>query len=242
MSINKKMDSKTYLYPSLSAIKTNWKKILLKYDFTEINKYLTEREEIYDGDIKMFPPKQLIFNCFNFFNIEQTKVIILGQDCYIREGEAMGLSFSVPPSVKVPPSLKNIFKEINRSISVEIPIKESGDLTLWAKQGIILLNCALTVLEGKSGSHSRLWNNFSEYIIKAISDCTKNCVFLLWGNHAMSNKEFIDSKKHLILMSGHPSPLNRKKDFIGNNHFLRTNEYLLENGKEEIDWTKIRHN
>jgi uracil-DNA glycosylase len=189
----------------------------------------------------MYPPKELIFNCFNFFNISDTKVIILGQDPYIREGEAMGLSFSIPSNIKVPPSLKNIYKEINRDLNADIPLKESGDLTHWAEQGVLLLNCALTVIEGKSGSHSKLWYDFASYIIKAISDNTKNCVFFLWGNHAISKEEFISPKNHLILSAGHPSPLNRKKNFIGNNHFSLANKYLEKHDKKAIDWSKIKY-
>lgn len=237
------MDSKSYLFPSLNAIKTDWKKILKKYDFNKINKFLTEKEELYDGDLKMYPPKPLIFNCFNFFNVADTKVVILGQDPYIREGEAMGLSFSVPSTSKVPPSLKNIYKEINRSMEMDmdIPLKKSGDLTHWAQQGVLLLNCALTVIEGKSGSHGRIWLDFSEFIIKAISDSTNQCIFMLWGNYALGKVDLIDSEKHLVLKAGHPSPLNRKKNFEGNNHFLNANEHLEANNRKAIDWSKIKY-
>ena len=236
------MDSKSYLYSGLKAIKTDWTKILLKYDFSKINKFLTEKEELYDGDLIMYPPKPLIFNCFNFFNMVDTKVIILGQDPYIRKGEAMGMSFSVPPDIKVPPSLKNIYKEINRSLDIDIPLKKSGDLTHWAEQGVLLLNCALTVIEGKSASHSRIWFDFGQYIIKAISDNTTNCVFMLWGNYAVGKSDLIDPEKHLVLKAGHPSPLNRKGNFAGNNHFPDANDYLTSHDKTAIDWSKIKYN
>lgn len=224
-----------YIKECTDNIKTNWKDIILKYDFTKINKFLEEEVKIYKNEIKIFPPKKLVFNAFNFFNKEKLKVVIIGQDPYINEGEAMGLSFSVPHGIKLPPSLKNILKELTRSLKIIIT-KNKGDLTEWSKQGVLLLNKALTVRQHKSNSHRKIWVKFTEYIINYISNNLKNIVFILWGNNAMALKPLIDNKKHYILSCGHPSPLNRKRDFIGSNHFVDANKYLKEHQLNEINW------
>jgi len=216
-------------------IKTNWKKIIQKYDFEKINDFLKNEKETFKDWLEIYPPKEQIFNCFNFFDFDNTKVVIIGQDPYIRKNQAMGLSFSVPREMKVPPSLKNIIKEINNSLNLNNNLK-NGDLTNWANQGVLLLNRSLTVREGISNSHKKIWLPFTELIVKYISNNLNNIVFILWGRNAEEVKHFIDEKKHLILISGHPSPLNRKKDFIGNNHFIKTNEYLKKYKNKIISW------
>ncbi len=225
-----------YLNYSIDSIKTDWKKIIQKYNFIDINSFLDKEEEIYQNEIKIFPPKKLIFECFNHFNFNDLKVVILGQDPYINEGEAVGLSFSVNKGTKIPPSLRNIIKEVNRSFNLDIDFKTNGNLTKWAEQGVLLLNTALTVRQFKSNSHKKIWLDFTNFIIEYISKNNKNVVFLLWGNNAKNKKQYIDISKHLVLSSGHPSPLNRKKDFYNNNHFIKCNNYLLQNNKKEINW------
>ena len=215
------------------TIRYDWKdKVLLAYNFLDINKKMKDEEE--SGKI-ILPKNNLIFNAFNYFNVSDTKVIIIGQDPYLHEHQAMGLSFSVPNGVRVPPSLQNIFKEINRSLGLKKIYNKDGDLTRWAEQGVLLLNRALTLRSGKSNSHKKVWKKFTDYIIRYISKNMSNCVFLLWGNNAIEVEKLI-SDKHLILKSGHPSPLNRKRDFINNNHFLLCNKYLKKHHKTIINW------
>jgi uracil-DNA glycosylase len=221
-----------YLDNSIAEVKTDWKDILEGFEFTEINSFLNKEHETYQDAIKIFPPKNLIFNCFNFFNINETKVVILGQDPYIKEGQAMGLSFSVPDGVRVPPSLRNIIKEINSSLHKEKSLK-NGNLINWAEQGVLLLNVALTVRQFKSGSHSKIWRKFSDYIIREINKRCQGIVFMLWGNDAKEYEEKIDKTKHKILKSGHPSPLNTRNPFSGNSHFKKCNEIL---GDKYIIW------
>lgn len=225
-----------YLNDSISKIKTDWRNIISKYNFDEINSFLDKEKMIYQNEIKIFPPKNLIFECFNYFNIKDLKVVILGQDPYINEGEAVGLSFSVNSGTKIPPSLRNILKEVNRSFNYKINERENGNLKKWAKQGVLLLNTALTVRQYKSNSHKKIWLKFTNFIIEYISNNCNNVVFLLWGNNATNKKQYIDCDKHLVLSSGHPSPLNRKKDFYNNNHFIKCNDYLEENKQKIINW------
>ena len=220
----------------INKLHTDWKEILSTFDYSDINSMLEKEYEIFENVLDIYPPKELIFNCFNHFNRSELKVVILGQDPYINKNEAMGLSFSVPNNIKNPPSLRNILKEVNNSMNLEIDFKNKGDLTKWADQGVMLLNTSLTVLESKSNHHKKIWKDFSDFIIKKLSDDFNNIVFILWGRTAQIKEKFIDSDKHLILKSGHPSPLNCKHDFIGNNHFKLVNEYLLKIDKKEIDW------
>lgn len=211
----------------IKNIKTDWKDILLKP-----KEELKKAEDKINNEI-FYPPPELVFNAFNHFNFADLKVVILGQDPYINEGEAMGLAFSVPNGIKIPPSLVNIYKEIKTDLGKESP--KSGDLTRWVNQGILLLNSALTVKCGKSNSHQTYWIDYTDKLIKYISDHSKNIVFILWGNNAKSKKKYIDKTKHLILESGHPSPLSYQY-FEGNHHFSKCNEYLKKIGKKEIDW------
>ena len=226
-----------YLTESLKNIKTDWKDVITSYDFTKLNDFLDKEYALYGDDVPTFPPKPLIFNCFNFFDVKGTRVVILGQDPYIKEGEAMGLSFSVPEGKRVPPSLRNVIKEINQSMDKDKSLK-NGDLTPWAKQGVLLLNTALTVRMGKSNSHgkSKLWDGFTEMILDHINKNCENVVFMLWGNHAMYYEKYIDTDKHTVLKCGHPSPLNRSNPFLGNGHFVECNKKLSENNLSQIEW------
>lgn len=184
-----------------------------------------------------FPPKELIFSAFEQFDFQDTKVVIIGQDPYHGTGEANGLCFSVNDGVAIPPSLKNIFTEINTEYD-RILFPTSGNLERWAKQGVLLLNAGLTVRKDEANSHKHLkWNVFTDFVIDLINQKLENVVFLLWGSFAQKKGKLIDREKHLVLESGHPSPLSANRGmWFGNNHFKLTNEYLREKGKEEIEW------
>jgi len=219
----------------IKNIQTDWKYFLLKQEdeLIRISKIHEEQKQTYEHTLQILPSNDLIFNCFNFFNISQTKIVILGQDPYQNVGLPMGLCFSVPETAKMPPSLLNIFKELE---SIYGKRRTKCDLTDWAQQGVLLLNTALTVLEGKSNFNSKLWTSFTDKIIQDISEKNANIVFILWGNNAISKEKLIDDKKHLILKSAHPSPLSASRGFFGNNHFKIANDYLRKNGKEKISW------
>ncbi len=184
---------------------------------------------------KIYPPGNLIFNAFQKCTFEDTKVVILGQDPYHGAGQANGLSFSVSDGVRIPPSLKNIFKEINDDLGKEIP--KSGNLERWASQGVLMLNAVLTVQASKPASHRKKgWEEFTSAVLKLVSDEKENLVFLLWGKDAQKRGEIIDREKHLVLASAHPSPYSVHTGFFGNKHFSQANNYLKEKNKEEIDW------
>ncbi|MCY1723434.1 uracil-DNA glycosylase [Prolixibacteraceae bacterium Z1-6] len=190
------------------------------------NEYNTQR---------IFPPGKLIFNAFNQCTFENLKVVILGQDPYHGPGQAHGLCFSVNDGIAFPPSLRNIFKELNQDMGKPIP--ETGNLIDWAKQGVLLLNATLTVRAQTAGSHQKKgWEIFTDAVIQKISSEKENVVFLLWGNYAISKSKFIDQNKHLVLTSVHPSPLSASRGFFGNKHFSRTNEFLISKGLEPIKW------
>ena len=184
-----------------------------------------------------FPPKELIFNAFEQFDFEETKVVIIGQDPYHGTGEANGLCFSVNDGVAIPPSLKNIFTEINSEYD-RILFPTSGNLERWSKQGVLLLNAGLTVQKDAANSHKHLkWNFFTDAVIQLLNDNCTHLVFLLWGSFAHKKGKMITREKHLVLETGHPSPLSANRGFwFGNNHFKLTNEYLLNNEKKEIEW------
>lgn len=183
-----------------------------------------------------YPPKDYIFSAFEHCSFSQTKVVILGQDPYPNEGQAHGLSFSVNHGVKFPPSLKNIFKEIETDLDKPAPF--TGNLEDWAQQGVLLLNATLTVRANETGSHQKKgWERFTDEIIKVISAKKEQVVFLLWGGPAKKKAKLIDETKHLILTSGHPSPLSAiRGHWFGNRHFSKTNDYLIKNGKSPINW------
>lgn len=184
-----------------------------------------------------FPPKELIFNAFEQFDFEKTKVVIIGQDPYHGTGEANGLCFSVNDGVAIPPSLKNIFTEINSEYD-RILFPTSGNLERWSKQGVLLLNAGLTVRKDAANSHKHLkWNLFTDAVIQLLNDNCTHLVFLLWGSFAHKKGKKITREKHLVLESGHPSPLSANRGFwFGNNHFKLANDYLLNNKKKEIEW------
>lgn len=182
----------------------------------------------------IFPPAKLIFNAFDHTPFDKVKVVILGQDPYHNIGQAHGLSFSVNDGVRTPPSLVNIFKEINDDLGVPVP--NSGNLTRWANQGVFLLNATLTVEAHKAGSHqNKGWETFTDAAIHKLSQNRENIVFLLWGSYAQKKEILIDSNKHLILKAPHPSPLARG-GFFGNKHFSQANNYLISKGIEPINW------
>lgn len=188
------------------------------------------------GSAKCFPPGKLIFNAFDLCPPEKTKVVILGQDPYHGPGQAHGLCFSVPKGVPHPPSLINIFKELEKD--VQIPYPKSGNLSPWAKQGVLLLNATLTVQANKAGSHQgKGWEKFTDQVINILSNNYKNIVFLLWGSYAKQKIKIINREKHFVLTSGHPSPLSANRGYwFGNSHFSKTNDYLTSKGKKPIDW------
>jgi len=182
-----------------------------------------------------FPPASLIFNAFDQCPFENVKVVILGQDPYHGDGQAHGLCFSVNDGVDFPPSLLNIFKEIERDLGKPMP--SSGNLIRWAQQGVLLLNATLTVQAHIAGSHQgRGWETFTDAVIRKLATEREQLVFMLWGSYAQQKGAFIDPNKHLVLKSVHPSPLSAYRGFIGNNHFSLANKYLKENGQSEINW------
>lgn len=184
---------------------------------------------------RCFPPGSLIFNAFNTTPYDKVKVVLLGQDPYHEPGQAHGLCFSVNDGIPFPPSLVNIFKEIQTDIGTPVP--SSGNLTRWAQQGVLLLNATLTVREHQAGSHQRRgWETFTDSVIRLLSDTRENLVFILWGGYAQSKSYLIDSRKHLVLSSAHPSPLSAYRGFFGNHHFSLTNQYLISKGIEPIKW------
>lgn len=184
---------------------------------------------------KVFPPGKLIFNAFNLCPFDQVKVVILGQDPYHDDGQANGLCFSVNDNVQFPPSLQNIFKEISDDLGKPVPA--SGDLTRWAKQGVLLLNATLTVRAHQAGSHqNKGWEQFTDAVIAELSEKREHIVFMLWGSYAKAKGAMIDKSKHLVLTSVHPSPLSVYRGFFGNKHFSKANAYLREHNIKEIDW------
>lgn len=202
--------------------KDYFKELLLKVD-EEYSKY------------RVYPPRNKIFSAFTKCDIKDIKVVILGQDPYHEEGQAHGMCFSVMPDVKIPPSLVNIYKEIQSELGIEPP--SHGCLISWAKQGILLLNTTLTVREHQANSHSNFgWQRFTDRVIMEVNKQDNPVVFLLWGRNAISKKSLIDETKHLVLTSAHPSPLSAYNGFFGNGHFIKTNEFLKSKGRQEINW------
>lgn len=199
--------------------------------FADLKAFLVEEKRQY----LVYPPGKLIFNAFNLTPFEKVKVVILGQDPYHGPGQAHGLSFSVPDGVPFPPSLLNIFKELRDDLG--IPMAESGNLEKWATEGVLLLNASLTVRSGQAASHAHHgWETFTDAAIRALSSERENLVFILWGNYAIAKEALIDTSKHLVLKSVHPSPLSASRGFFGCHHFSKTNDYLIEHGINPIDW------
>ena len=217
-------------------IEESWKRILKDEFEKEYFKGLIQfiKTEKAAGKI-IYPPGSLIFQAFDKTPFEKVKVVILGQDPYHNPGQANGLSFSVPDGIRKPPSLVNIFKELKNDLGLEIP--ESGNLERWTEQGILLLNASLSVRQGEPGSHGRAgWVHFTDEVIKKISDEKRNVVFLLWGSFAQAKESLIDQSKHFILKAPHPSPLSAHRGFLGCKHFSKTNELLMQEGIQPVDW------
>ena len=216
-------------------IEESWKRELAeeweKDYFVRLTQFV--REEYATKQI--FPPGRQIFAAFNSTPFHEVKVVILGQDPYHDVGQANGLCFSVNDGIQFPPSLRNIFKEIESDIGTPVP--QSGDLSRWAKQGVLLLNATLTVEAHRAGSHQRHgWEQFTDSVIAHLAEHRDNLVFILWGSYAIGKGAFIDRNRLLVLTSVHPSPLSAHRGFFGNHHFSRTNQYLIEHGKTPIEW------
>ena len=217
-------------------IEDSWKKRLAgefeKPYFADLVQMVRQEYSQY----RCYPPGPLIFNAFNLCPFDKVKVVIIGQDPYHEPGQAMGLSFSVPDGVPMPPSLINIFKEIEMDLGKPMPA--SGNLTRWAEQGVMLLNATLTVRAHLAGSHQRRgWETFTDAAIKALSDGREHLVFILWGGYARSKAALIDHTRHLVVQSVHPSPLSANRGgWFGNHHFSQANAYLQAHGQQPIDW------
>lgn len=218
-------------------IGNDWKELLHKeFESTYFKNLVDFVKQAYQEKV-CYPPGKLIFNAFDRCSIDHLKVVLIGQDPYHGPNQANGLCFSVNPGVTHPPSLVNIFKEIENDI--KIPYPTSGDLSGWADQGVLLLNATLTVEEHQAGSHQKKgWETFTDATIAAISRSKENVVFLLWGGYARKKKKLIDIDKHLVLESGHPSPLSANRGYwFGNKHFSKTNDILVKNGKKALNWS-----
>lgn len=214
----------------------DWKKKLNdeleKPYFKELLSFVEKEYE----EKQCFPDPENIFKAFELSSFEKTKVVIIGQDPYHGFGQAHGLCFSVQPEAKIPPSLRNIYREIHEDLGKPVPA--CGNLKHWAEQGVLMLNTTLTVREGKAGSHAgKGWEIFTDAVIRLLSEEREELVFLLWGGPAQKKGKKIDTSRHLVLTSGHPSPLAANRGYwFGNKHFSKTNEYLTSKGKEPIDW------
>jgi uracil-DNA glycosylase len=217
-------------------IHSSWEKPLQtefeSFYFRELTTFLTMEYQNHS----CYPAEDFIFNAFEHCHYHQVKIVLLGQDPYHGAGQAHGLSFSVPDGIKHPPSLVNVFKEVEHDLG--IPYPTCGNLERWAKQGVLLLNASLSVREGEAGSHQKKgWETLTDAVIQKLSENKEGLVFLLWGGFAKQKAKFIDPKKHLILTAGHPSPLSANRGYwFGNKHFSQCNRYLKTNGKTPIDW------
>lgn len=217
-------------------IEESWKTVLMdefrKDYFVKLKEFLVEEKKHYT----VYPPGSQIFSAFNLTPFHGVKVVLLGQDPYHGPGQAHGLCFSVPVGIPKPPSLINIFKELNDDLGISTP--SHGNLEKWAKQGVLLLNATLTVRANQAGSHQRQgWENFTDAAIMALSEKRTGLVFILWGAYAQAKAQIIDKSKHHILMGPHPSPLSVHRGFFGCKHFSKTNQLLTAMGKEPIDWS-----
>ena len=220
-------------------IEESWKEVLAsefdKSYFMELKEFLTEEKAKYT----VYPPGSKIFNAFQLTPFNQVRVVILGQDPYHGPGQAHGLCFSVPQGIVPPPSLVNIFKEIEKDLG--LPVPGGGNLEKWARQGVLLLNATLTVRANQPGSHQkRGWENFTHAVISKLSEKRVGLIFLLWGKFAQEKESLIDTNRHYILKAAHPSPFSAYNGFFGCRHFSKTNEILRKHGLEEIDWNLNR--
>lgn len=216
-------------------IESSWKQVLAPEFEKHYFKQLTDFVRDEYRRVVCYPPGRLIFNAFNLCPFDKVKVVLIGQDPYHEPGQAMGLCFSVNEGIPFPPSLQNIFKEIQSDLGKPIPA--SGNLIRWVNQGVFLLNATLTVREHQAGSHQgKGWEEFTDAAIKALAEQREHIVFMLWGSYAQKKGAFIDRNKHLVLTSAHPSPLSVYRGFFGNKHFSKANEYLVAHGETPIDW------
>ncbi len=211
---------------------TNWlKEEWEKPYFKELSSFLHEEYQTKE----IYPPKEKVFSAFSYCDYEDIKVVILGQDPYHQKGQAHGLAFSVNPGVQIPPSLRNMYQELNKDLGCFIP--DNGYLLPWAKQGVFLLNTVLTVEDSKPKAHAgKGWETFTTHAIEKVNEKDTPVVFLLWGNDARNKKDLINRKKHLVLETVHPSPLSASRGFFGCKHFSKTNTFLKEHNMKEIDW------
>lgn len=216
-------------------IEPNWSTALNKEFKSEyFQRLISFLKKQYENKTVIYPPQSLIFNAFNLTPLTDVKVVILGQDPYHGPNEAMGLSFSVPQGIKVPPSLRNVYKELKKDLNIDIA--NHGDLRSWAAQGVLLLNAMLTVEHKSPGSHKKIgWQLFTDAVIKYLSDHKEGIIFMLWGNFAKSKKDLIDLNKHHILTAAHPSPLARGA-YFGSKHFSKANNILIDNNQRPINW------
>lgn len=217
-------------------IEPSWKKHLVEEFGKESFRKLTAFVKSEYLSKVVYPPPKFMFRAFEMCPFDKVKVVILGQDPYHGKGQANGLCFSVNEGVALPPSLQNIFKEIEDDVGIKV--NRSGNLDRWAKQGVLLLNATLTVEHGKAGSHqNKGWEEFTDGVIQMLSDQKEHLVFVLWGRYAQQKGARIDAKKHLVLKSAHPSPFSAYSGFFGSKHFSAANEYLRQHGKKTIDWS-----
>lgn len=219
----------------IDKVENDWKEILrqiIKPYQDKIDTFITTELDTYEGLREILPSQELVFRAFCECPFREVKVVIIGQDCYPTKGDAMGLCFSVPNGTRCPPSLRNIFKEIHHEYNEQ---RKDTDLNDWAKQGVLLLNTALTVREGSPGSHIKTWKDFTRDIVKYIAQNKSNVCYILWGEHAISFKQYLDENHNCVLTHSHPSPLSRRP-FVGCNHFKLCNEYLNLHGMTEIKW------
>ncbi len=216
-------------------IEPHWKELLNNEFEKPYFSALTDFVKSEYASQKIYPPGRLIFNSFDKCPFDKVKVVILGQDPYHEPGQAHGLCFSVPDGVPPPPSLQNIFKEIQEDLG--IPVPKSGNLERWAEQGVFMLNATLTVRAHQAGSHQKKgWETFTDQVVRLLNDSENHLVFILWGAYAQRKGEFIDTKKHLVLSSVHPSPLSSHRGFFGNHQFSKANAFLVQQEKEPIRW------
>jgi len=221
----------------MKSNKTDWRPILKAETGKPYWRDLIEFVNAERSDSQIFPKTEDVFSALHLTPYQDVRVVILGQDPYHNDGQAMGLSFSVPDGVKLPPSLLNIYKELSTDIGRESP--KTGDLTNWAKQGVLLLNAVLTVRAHQANSHQgKGWENFTDAILKAVNDKPEHAVFILWGGFARKKKSLIDTARHTVIESAHPSPLSAYNGFFGSKPFSKTNTALVSHGQEPIEWLK----
>lgn len=225
-----------YLQQALSCTHPAWRSILEQTsNLTRLQHIDQQLSALHNSGQTIYPARENIFNALHYFAPADTRVVILGQDPYHGAGEAMGLSFSVPPAIRIPPSLRNIFKE--QEADLGLPRPQQGDLTPWARQGVLLLNSVMTVNADQAGSHAKLgWQDISDSLIDAVNVYSNGCVFMLWGNWARNKAARIDGNRHLVLEAAHPSPLSASRGFLGCKHFSTANHWLESRRLSAIDW------